>query len=79
MQAIAANDAGVYGINTGFGMLASTHIPRDQLDELQHNLILSHAVGIGALLPPTSCGWCCAQGQLPGARLLRRPLVVSTP
>src|ERR1700753_2588827 len=36
-----------YGINTGFGRLASTHIPHDQLELLQRNLVLSHAVGVG--------------------------------
>ncbi len=37
-----------YGINTGFGRLAQTHIPRDQLEQLQRNLVLSHSVGVGA-------------------------------
>ena len=40
----------VYGINTGFGKLAQTHIPDDQLELLQRNLVLSHSVGVGALL-----------------------------
>jgi histidine ammonia-lyase len=40
----------VYGINTGFGKLAQTHIPADQLELLQRNLVLSHSVGVGALL-----------------------------
>ncbi|WP_196240477.1 histidine ammonia-lyase [Jejubacter calystegiae] len=46
-------DAGrvVYGINTGFGKLAQTTIPHERLAELQRNLILSHSVGLGALLP----------------------------
>ena len=37
----------VYGINTGFGKFASTVIADDQLEELQINLIRSHAAGIG--------------------------------
>lgn len=37
----------VYGINTGFGLLASTSIPADQLETLQRNLVLSHAAGVG--------------------------------
>ncbi len=41
-----------YGINTGFGRLASTHIPSDQLELLQRNLVLSHAVGVGKPLSP---------------------------
>jgi histidine ammonia-lyase len=40
----------VYGINTGFGLLAKTRIERDQLSQLQRNLVLSHAVGTGDLL-----------------------------
>ncbi len=44
---IAAKGEPAYGINTGFGRLASTHIPRDQLELLQRNLVLSHAVGVG--------------------------------
>jgi len=39
-----------YGVNTGFGRLAQTHIPKDQLELLQSNLVLSHAVGVGAPL-----------------------------
>ena len=41
----------IYGINTGFGKLASVRIPPDQLDRLQVNLIRSHAAGVGASLP----------------------------
>ena len=37
-----------YGINTGFGKLAQTHIADDQLELLQRNLVLSHSVGVGA-------------------------------
>ena len=36
-----------YGINTGFGALAETRIPNEDLSELQHRLIRSHAVGVG--------------------------------
>lgn len=39
-----------YGINTGFGKLAKTRIPNDQLELLQHNLIVSHSVGTGELI-----------------------------
>jgi histidine ammonia-lyase len=41
----------IYGVNTGFGKLANVRIPTDQLDELQVNLIRSHAAGVGDLLP----------------------------
>jgi histidine ammonia-lyase len=47
---VAAGDA-AYGINTGFGLLAQTRIPDDQLAQLQRNLLLSHAAGVGAALP----------------------------
>ncbi len=40
----------VYGINTGFGLLARTHIDDDRLRDLQRSLVLSHAVGTGPLL-----------------------------
>lgn len=50
VQAIVEQGAPAYGINTGFGILAKAHIPTDQLETLQRNLILSHAVGTGALL-----------------------------
>lgn len=37
----------VYGINTGFGLLANTKIAKDDLETLQKNLVLSHACGVG--------------------------------
>lgn len=40
-----------YGINTGFGALAGKRISGEQLNRLQQNLILSHAVGIGDPIP----------------------------
>ena len=42
----------IYGINTGFGKLANVRIPPDKLDQLQTNLLRSHAAGVGAPLPP---------------------------
>lgn len=51
VEAIVAKGDPAYGVNTGFGILAKAHIPRDQLEALQRNLILSHAVGTGELLP----------------------------
>ncbi len=47
---IAGGDAAVYGINTGFGKLASVRIPPSDLETLQRNLILSHCCGMGAPL-----------------------------
>lgn len=37
----------VYGINTGFGLLASTRIERENLEKLQRAIVLSHAAGVG--------------------------------
>ena len=48
-----AEGATVYGVTTGFGRLAETPIPPDRLEELQVNLIRSHACGVGAPLPRT--------------------------
>ena len=48
---IVAGGATVYGINTGFGLLAQTRIPADKLADLQRNLILSHSCGLGPALP----------------------------
>ena len=47
----AAGDAAVYGINTGFGKLASTRIAPEDTATLQRNLILSHCCGVGDPLP----------------------------
>ncbi|MEO6579559.1 MAG: histidine ammonia-lyase, partial [Sphingomicrobium sp.] len=48
---IVASGKTVYGINTGFGLLAQTRIPAAQLAQLQRNLILSHSCGLGDPLP----------------------------
>ena len=45
-QAIAKGET-IYGINTGFGKLANVRIAAGQLDQLQVNLIRSHAAGVG--------------------------------
>lgn len=50
VQAAAAGDDPVYGVNTGFGKLASRRINKDELAALQRNLIRSHCVGVGAPL-----------------------------
>jgi histidine ammonia-lyase len=51
VDARAAGDAAVYGINTGFGSFAETRINRDDLAALQVNLVRSHAAGVDAPLP----------------------------
>lgn len=47
---IVNQDGAVYGVNTGFGLLAHTRIARERLVELQRNLVLSHAAGTGPML-----------------------------
>ena len=47
VQDIVAAGKPAYGINTGFGKLSQTHIPNDQIEELQRNLVLSHSAGVG--------------------------------
>lgn len=42
----------VYGINTGFGLLANTKIDTDELETLQRSIVLSHAAGVGNFMQP---------------------------
>ncbi|MBF9032795.1 histidine ammonia-lyase [Rhodobacterales bacterium HKCCE2091] len=54
-EAVAAAAKGsepVYGVNTGFGKLASLKIAAEDTETLQRNLILSHCCGVGAPMPP---------------------------
>jgi histidine ammonia-lyase len=48
---LLASGATIYGVNTGFGKLASQRIEPSEVLALQENLLRSHAVGVGALLP----------------------------
>jgi len=78
VHAVVAQGAPAYGINTGFGKLAKTHIPDAQLERLQANLVRSHAVGTGTLLDDATVGLILA---LKAASLARgysgvRPLVI---
>ena len=50
-QRVNAGGAPVYGVNTGFGDLASTEIPKADLGELQRRILLSHACGVGEPVP----------------------------
>ncbi len=49
---VLAEGRTVYGINTGFGLLANTRIEAPQLEELQRSIVLSHAAGIGNFMAP---------------------------
>ena len=50
VQTIVAEKRTVYGINTGFGSLADQIISPEHLCQLQRNIVLSHACGVGPLL-----------------------------
>jgi histidine ammonia-lyase len=47
IEQIVARDDVVYGVNTGFGKLSDVRVPKDELRQLQLNLVRSHACGIG--------------------------------
>lgn len=51
VEAAVARGDTIYGVTTGFGKLAHVRIPADRLRDLQHNLIRSHASGVGEPLP----------------------------
>jgi len=50
VESIVASGKPAYGINTGFGRLSQTRIPAEDLEQLQLNIVLSHAAGTGPLL-----------------------------
>ncbi len=47
IDTLTAEDQKVYGVTTGFGHLSRVRIPHEQLQDLQHNLLRSHAAGVG--------------------------------
>lgn len=51
LEAALARGETIYGVNTGFGALSDTRIAAGELGRLQHNLLRSHAVGVGPALP----------------------------
>ncbi len=50
IETLAAEGKKIYGVTTGFGHLSSVRIKQEQLVDLQHNLLRSHAAGVGTLL-----------------------------
>ncbi|MNJ85647.1 Histidine ammonia-lyase [compost metagenome] len=50
-EKVATSDRLIYGINTGFGSLCDTAISSEDLEQLQRNLVLSHACGMGERVP----------------------------
>ena len=51
VERLAEGDDPIYGVNTGVGLLADIRVPREDLDQLQLNVVRSHAAGVG---PPLS-------------------------
>jgi histidine ammonia-lyase len=47
IERLTETTTAVYGVNTGFGKMASTRISRDEIRQLQLNLVRSHACGVG--------------------------------
>lgn len=57
IERLLASGAKVYGVNTGFGKMATARISSDEIRHLQINLVRSHACGVGApLSPPATRG-----------------------
>ncbi|MGA0255182.1 MAG: histidine ammonia-lyase [Rhodothermales bacterium] len=52
LEARISGGAATYGVNTGFGKLAGQRVPDDRLSDLQRNLLVSHAVGVGDPVSP---------------------------
>jgi histidine ammonia-lyase len=50
VAALIAQGRAIYGVNTGFGLLARTRIPTSELELLQRAIVLSHAAGTGAFM-----------------------------
>jgi histidine ammonia-lyase len=55
IEAIVNEDRVVYGVSTGFGKLSDVHIGQDQITPLQHNLVRSHASGVGDPFSEEEC------------------------
>ncbi len=80
IQRIVGKGDAAYGINTGFGKLARTRIPDDQLELLQRNLILSHSVGTGEPMSDATVRLVMAMKATSLARGFSgvRPIVIDT-
>lgn len=51
VNAVVSNEQVVYGVTTGFGPLCTTLVAKELTQELQHNLLKSHSVGVGKPIP----------------------------
>ena len=72
VSAILAKGEPVYGINTGFGKLASVRIDTADLEKLQRNIVLSHAAGVGPPMPVAKTIGKIAMMATPSVRSLGR-------
>ncbi|BBJ27882.1 histidine ammonia-lyase [Athalassotoga saccharophila] len=54
VEKLLSSDKAMYGINTGFGALATVKISKEEIDDLQSNLVRSHSVGVGPILDEES-------------------------
>ena len=52
VERLASGEAPIYAVNTGVGLLADVRVPPDELEQLQRNVIRSHACGVG---DPLAC------------------------
>lgn len=57
LQEVVASGRTVYGVNTGFGELARVRVGDEALQQLQVNILRSHAAGLGEPLPPAIVRW----------------------
>src|SRR5271168_1092620 len=80
VERLVASGATAYGINTGFGKLASVRISTEQVRQLQVNLVRSHACGVGAPLsePETRAMILLRANALAKGLSGSRPIVVET-
>jgi histidine ammonia-lyase len=80
VEHLIASGTTAYGINTGFGKLASVHISPEQVRQLQVNLVRSHASGVGAPLsePETRAMMLLRANALAKGFSGIRPLLVET-
>ncbi|HTQ09316.1 MAG TPA: histidine ammonia-lyase [Fimbriimonadaceae bacterium] len=80
VEAILDSGKTVYGVNTGFGKLSDVHVPPDELQELQLNLVRSHACGVGEPLgaPETRALMLLRANVLAAGYSGARPVVAET-
>jgi histidine ammonia-lyase len=55
IESIVNEDRAVYGVSTGFGKLSDVHVGNEQITALQHNLVRSHASGVGDAFSEEEC------------------------